>query len=330
MNYKEAGVDIALGNQFVRSLISNTSYPPEVISGIGGFCSLYRLPDTSILLAASCDGVGTKLKLAQQFKELGYLKTIGIDLVAMVVNDLITSGARPLFFLDYLSLSDITKQTDELEDIIFGIKKGCQEAGICLIGGETAEHPRKLYLGDLDVAGFGVGLVEEDNVLGPDRVREGDILLGIVSSGVHSNGFSLIRSLFPEVIRLGQNQQLLSSLMAPTIIYVKDLLEVYSVFKTSIHAAAHITGEGLEHNISRVVPDELIPIIDWDSFATPLLFLALQELGQIETSELRRVFNCGIGFVLVVDSVYASAISRTLQRLGQFTVVIGSVQKKSA
>ncbi|KAL6324900.1 hypothetical protein AAG906_019808 [Vitis piasezkii] len=298
LTYKDAGVDIDAGSELVKRIA-------KMAPGIGGFGGLFPLGDS--YLVAGTDGVGTKLKLAF---ETGIHETIGIDLVAMSVNDIVTSGAKPLFFLDYFATSHL--DVDLAEKVIKGIVDGCQQSDCVLLGGETAEMPDFYADGEYDLSGFAVGVVKKDSVIDGKTIVPGDVLIGLPSSGVHSNGFSLVRRVLSksglslkgqlpgEAITLGE------ALMAPTIIYVKQVLDFIS--KGGVKGIAHITGGGFTDNIPRVFPKGLGAVIYKDSWEVPSVFKWIQEAGRIEDAEMRRTFNMGIGMVLVVSPEASSRI----------------------
>lgn len=298
LTYKDAGVDIDAGSELVKRIA-------KMAPGIGGFGGLFPLGDS--YLVAGTDGVGTKLKLAF---ETGIHETIGIDLVAMSVNDIVTSGAKPLFFLDYFATSHL--DVDLAEKVIKGIVDGCQQSDCVLLGGETAEMPDFYADGEYDLSGFAVGVVKKDSVTDGKTIVPGDVLIGLPSSGVHSNGFSLVRRVLSksglslkdqlpgEAITLGE------ALMAPTIIYVKQVLDFIS--KGGVKGIAHITGGGFTDNIPRVFPKGLGTVIYKDSWEVPSVFKWIQEAGRIEDAEMRRTFNMGIGMVLVVSPEASSRI----------------------
>ncbi|XP_010259376.1 PREDICTED: phosphoribosylformylglycinamidine cyclo-ligase, chloroplastic/mitochondrial [Nelumbo nucifera] len=291
LTYKDAGVDIDAGSELVRRI-------SKMVSGIGGFGGLYPLGDS--YLVAGTDGVGTKLKLAF---ETGIHETIGIDLVAMSVNDIVTSGAKPLFFLDYFATSHL--DVDLAEKVIKGIVDGCRQSDCALLGGETAEMPDFYADGEYDLSGFAVGIVKKDAVIDGKNIVAGDVLIGLPSSGVHSNGFSLVRRVLArsglslkdqlpgEPITLGE------ALIAPTVIYVKQVLDIIN--EGGVKGIAHITGGGFTENIPRVFPKGLGAAIYKGSWEVPPIFKWIQEAGKIEDAEMRRTFNMGIGMVLVVS-----------------------------
>ncbi|KAH6790172.1 phosphoribosylformylglycinamidine cyclo-ligase [Perilla frutescens var. frutescens] len=290
LTYKDAGVDIDAGSELVRRIA-------KMVSGIGGFGGLFPLGDS--YLVAGTDGVGTKLKLAF---ETGIHETIGIDLVAMSVNDIVTSGAKPLFFLDYFATSRL--DVDLAEKVIKGIVDGCQQSDCALLGGETAEMPGFYADGEYDLSGFAVGIVKKDSVIDGKNIEVGDVLIGLPSSGVHSNGFSLVRRVLERSgLSLrdnlpGSSVTLGEALMAPTVIYVKQVLDI--IGKGGVKGIAHITGGGFTDNIPRVFPKGLGALVYKNSWAVPPVFKWIQEAGRIEEAEMSRTFNMGIGMVLVV------------------------------
>lgn len=326
LTYREAGVDIDAGNEVVERIkpLVKRSFRPEVMGGLGGFGALFDLSGKyrEPVLVSGTDGVGTKLKLAQQ---LGRHDTIGIDLVAMCVNDVLVQGAEPLFFLDYFATGKL--DVDTTVAVVGGIAKGCELSGCALIGGETAEMPDMYPPGEYDLAGFCVAAVEKSKLLDGAKVREGDVLIGIASSGPHSNGYSLIRRIFdragrPADLDLG-GVKLVDALMAPTALYVKPVLELLG--RHDLHAMAHITGGGLTENIIRVIPEGLGLDIEASAIVLPPVFDWLQREGAVADEEMWRTFNCGVGFVLVVDPTDASAVAADLDRLGLAHRPIGRV-----
>ena len=331
LTYEQAGVSIAAGNALVKAiapLARSTARPGAnaELGGFGGFFDLKAAGYDDPLLVAANDGVGTKLKLAI---ELGRHDGVGIDLVAMCVNDLIVQGAEPLFFLDYFASAKLDLAVAEA--VVASIAAGCREAGCALIGGETAEMPGMYAPGDYDLAGFCVGAVERANVLTGTRVAPGDIILGLASSGVHSNGFSLVRKLIetngwkldrPAVF--DQEHLLGELLLQPTRIYVKSLLPL--VREGRIGALAHITGGGLLENIPRVLPEGCHAIVDADAWPLPRLFAFLQAGGAIEPAELARTFNCGIGMVAIVSESDADAVAAALETAGETVHRIGAIE----
>ncbi len=328
--YADAGVSISAGNALVRAIAplakaTRRAGADADLGGFGGFFDLKAAGFNDPLLVAANDGVGTKLKLAI---ESGRHEGVGIDLVAMCANDLIVQGAEPLFFLDYYATGKL--DNDVPTAVVASIAEGCKLAGCALIGGETAEMPGMYAAGDYDLAGFCVGAVERDQVLTADKVAAGDIILGLASSGVHSNGFSLVRRLAADKgwkldrPALFDNEVLLiDALMAPTRIYVKSLLP--EIRKGTIHALAHITGGGLLENIPRVLPANLHAHIDADSWPLPRLMAFLQAQGHIEPEELARTFNCGIGMAVVVAAADADAVTASLTAAGETVFRIGHI-----
>ena len=324
LTYKDAGVDIDAGNELVeriRPLVKRTRRP-EVLAGIGGFGGLFALPPGRYkepVLVSGTDGVGTKLMLAQH---LGVHDTIGIDLVAMCVNDVLVQGAEPLFFLDYFACGKL--DNDVASAVIAGIAEGCLQAGAALIGGETAEMPDMYAPGEYDLAGFTVGAVERAEMIDGSTISDGDIVIGIASSGPHSNGYSLIRKVLD---RAGDAQidgaPAAERLLAPTRIYVKPVLALME--KVSVKGLAHITGGGITENIPRVLPEGLDAEIDISTWQQGAMFDFLQEKGNIETAEMRRTFNCGVGMVVVVTQDDAAEALETLGNSGENAWQIGRI-----
>ena len=327
LSYRDAGVDIDAGNQLVNKIspIVKQTFRPGVLSGIGGFGGLFELPVEKYsqpVLVSGTDGVGTKLKVAMMMQRHD---TIGIDLVAMCVNDIIVAGAEPLFFLDYYATGKL--DVEAATQVVSGISEGCMQSGAALIGGETAEMPGMYEGEDYDLAGFAVGIVEKSKILAAEQIREGDVLLGLASSGPHSNGYSLIRHIL-EVTGADLDQPmddttLGEALLAPTHIYVKPLLEL--IEEVSVHALAHITGGGLLENLPRVLPDGVNAEIDLDSWQRPAVFDWLQQHGNIEESEMLRTFNCGIGMVVAIAAGNADQATTLLESAGETVYRIGTV-----
>ena len=327
VTYKDAGVDIAAGNSFVnliKPLVKATSRP-EVLADIGGFGGLFALNTAKYknpVLVSGTDGVGTKLKLAI---DSGIHNTVGIDLVAMCVNDIIVQGAEPLFFLDYFATGKLDVNT--AASVIEGIGKGCELAGAALVGGETAEMPNMYADGDYDLAGFCVGIVEKSEMLDGSKVSAGDKLIGLASSGAHSNGYSLIR----KIIERNQasldepfdGKTLGETLLAPTRIYVKSLLAL--IKKIPVHALAHITGGGLTENLPRVIPDNLNAQIDLKSWQFPAIFDWLQSNGNVSQADMLITFNCGVGMVICVAAEDEVATLNLLAELGETAFVMGEI-----
>jgi phosphoribosylformylglycinamidine cyclo-ligase len=323
LTYRAAGVDIDAGEEVVeriKPLVART-FRKEVMAGLGGFGALFELAGRykDPVLVSGTDGVGTKLKLAQQ---LGRHDTIGIDLVGMCVNDVLVQGAEPLFFLDYFATGKL--HVDTTVAVVGGIAKGCELAGCALIGGETAEMPDMYPPGEYDLAGFCVGAVEKAALIDGAKVQAGDAIIGIASSGPHSNGYSLIRKIAaragsPFDLDLG-GVKLADALMAPTTIYVKPILELLK--SQPVHGMAHITGGGLTENIIRVVPDALGIALDSNTWKLPAVFDWLQREGNVPQAEMWRTFNCGIGYTLIVARDQAAA---TLQRLASLNLAAWTI-----
>ncbi len=331
-SYRDAGVNIEAGNRLVEKIkpIAARTRRPGVLAGLGGFGAMFELPLNRYrepVLVAGTDGVGTKLKLAMA---TGRHDTIGIDLVAMCVNDLIVQGAEPLFFLDYYATSRL--DVEMASEVVEGIGRGCEQAGAALIGGETAEMPGMYAEDDYDLAGFCVGVVEKSRIIDGRKVRVGDILLGVASSGPHSNGYSLIRKIIEvngiDLHRMFQQRTLGDTLLEPTRIYVKPLLALLREF--DIHAVAHITGGGLLENIPRVLPDNCRVEIDASAWTRPPIFGWLQEKGGLGAEEMYRTFNCGIGMVLCVAGEDSAAVLSSLHQAGETAWPIGTVHARAA
>lgn len=330
ITYQQAGVDIEAGNQLVHRIkkIAPMTHSPQVLGGIGGFGALFELPlhqYRNPILVSTTDGVGTKLKLALA---LDRYDSIGIDLVAMCVNDLIVCGAQPLFFLDYYATGHL--DVDIATKIIQSIADGCLQANCALVGGETAEMPGIYQEKDFDLAGFSVGIVEKDQLIDGKKVKAGDILIGLPSSGLHSNGYSLVRrilethSIALQAI-LPSGQSLGNILITPTRIYVKSLLSLYQ--QIEVHAAAHITGGGLIENLPRVMPSFTQAIIEKKNWELPEIFKWIQEQSKISDHELLKTFNCGIGFVICVAPENAEKALTLLQASGETPTIIGTIAK---
>ena len=327
LSYKDAGVDIDAGDALVERIkdVAKRTRRPEVMSGLGGFGALCQLPTgyKEPVLVSGTDGVGTKLKLAM---DTGIHNSIGIDLVAMCVNDLLVTGAEPLFFLDYYATGKLN--VDIASSVVTGIGAGCEQSGCALVGGETAEMPGMYEGEDYDLAGFCVGVVEKSGIIDGSSVRIGDALVGIGSSGPHSNGYSLIRKI---IDHSGQaldsefgDSTLGETLLAPTRIYVKPVLNIIKQFQ--VNALAHITGGGLLENIPRVLPRNTRAVIDSDSWQRPAIFDWLQEQGNVEAREMYRTFNCGIGMVMAVSAEQADSIVDMLHQHGETAMVIGRIE----
>jgi len=327
LNYRDAGVDIDAGSELIERIkpaVARTRRP-GVLAGLGGFGALFELPldrYRNPVLVSGTDGVGTKLKLAV---EAGLHDSIGIDLVAMCVNDIVVAGAEPLFFLDYYATGKL--DLDVATDVIKGIAKGCELSGAALVGGETAEMPGMYSDGDYDLAGFSVGIVEKSAILDGSTVKPGDTLIGLASSGPHSNGYSLIRKII-EVSNSSldedlEGRPLAEWLLAPTQIYVKPLLSLFK--QVPVHALAHITGGGLSENLPRVLPENTCAVIDTGSWQQSAIFDWLQHNGNVETQEMYRTFNCGIGMVVCVAAADAATTVAHLNEQGEDARIIGQV-----
>ncbi len=328
ISYKDAGVDIDAGNALVDLIkpIAKATARPEVNASLGGFGALFELPIHKYkhpLLVSGTDGVGTKLRLAIDSEKHD---KVGIDLVAMCVNDLIVQGAEPLFFLDYYATGKLDLYV--AKDVIAGIGEGCQQAGCALIGGETAEMPGMYPDGDYDLAGFCVGIVEKDELIDGSKVKAGDVLLGLASSGPHSNGYSLIRKIMDvsgaDFQQDCDGQPLIDALMAPTKIYVKPILELMK--QVDIHAISHITGGGLLENLPRVMPEHTQAVVDTQSWKRPAVFDWIQQAGNVEFHEMYRTLNCGIGMVVVVDAAEQEKAKAALETAGETVYVIGQIE----
>ena len=330
LSYKDAGVDIDAGDALVERIkpLAKKTMRDGVLAGIGGFGALFEVPKRyqEPVLVSGTDGVGTKLKLAFEWN---MHDTVGIDLVAMSVNDVLVQGAEPLFFLDYFACGKL--DVDIAAAVIGGIAKGCELSGCALIGGETAEMPGMYPAGEYDLAGFAVGAVEKSKILTGKAVKAGDIVLGLASSGVHSNGFSLVRKC---IERAGASvpakldgQPFRQALMAPTRLYVKSVLAVLA--QHPVKALAHITGGGLLENIPRVLPEGTAARLNKGSWPQTELFAWLQRTAGIDDHEMNRTFNNGIGMVVVVDPAHAGAVARTLRDGGETVYEIGTIAARS-
>ena len=331
LSYRDAGVDIDAGDALVENIkpFAKRTMRPEVLGGLGGFGALveiskkYREP----VLVSGTDGVGTKLKLAFDWNRHD---TVGIDLVAMSVNDILVQGAEPLFFLDYFACGklDVAQATD----VIKGIAAGCEMAGCALIGGETAEMPGMYPVGEYDLAGFAVGVVEKSSVITGREIAPGDVVLGLASNGVHSNGYSLVRKIIeranPDLdAEFDGGRTLREAVIAPTRIYVKPLLKLMA--ELPVKGMAHITGGGITENTPRVLPDNCVARIDAAAWPQPKLFQWLQEQGQVDPQEMYRTFNCGIGMVVIVAAEHADAAADLLRAEGETVYRIGCVDART-
>ncbi|UZJ78692.1 phosphoribosylformylglycinamidine cyclo-ligase [Fictibacillus sp. KU28468] len=330
--YRQAGVDIEAGYEAVDRIKKHAlrTRRPEVMAGLGGFGAMFDLSNLSYkepVLISGTDGVGTKLMVAIMMDKHD---TIGVDAVAMCVNDIVAQGAEPLYFLDYIACGRL--EPAKVEDIVKGIADGCEQAGCALIGGETAEMPGMYSNGDYDLAGFSVGGAEKSKLIHPDLVKEGDVLIGLSSNGIHSNGYSLVRKVLLETGQLDLNGEFGSEgrtlgeeLLVPTRIYVKPLLNVYKNY--NVHGAAHITGGGFNENIPRMLPEGLAAEVDYGSWPIPEIFDVIEETGNIGRKEMFTTFNMGIGMVLAVDYDEAFDIIQSLEQDGEKAFVIGRVKK---
>lgn len=329
LSYRDAGVNIDAGNELVEKIKSSvaSTVRPGVMGSLGGFGGLFELPANyqQPVLVSGTDGVGTKLKLAI---DLNRHDTIGIDLVAMCVNDILVLGAEPLYFLDYYATGELN--TEIAASVVEGIAEGCRQSNAALIGGETAEMPGMYGKGDYDLAGFCVGVVEKQKIIDGSKVKAGDTMIAIASSGPHSNGYSLIRKIIDVSgadinTAFGKNNGTLGeALLAPTRIYVKAVHELLA--RHDIHAMAHITGGGLLENIPRVLPENTQAVINRDSWQMPEVFSWLQENGNVEINEMYRTFNCGLGMVLIADASEADAIISVLNNSGEDAWRLGDIK----
>jgi len=324
--YKLAGVDIDQGNKLIEQIKNDvaSTQNANVLGNIGGFAGMYKLGKgfKNPILVACTDGVGTKVALAQQYKNL---KGIGQDLVAMCVNDLIVCGAKPLFFLDYYASSKLN--VDEASNVIKGIAKACIDSGCALLGGETAEMPGHYVDNNFDLAGFSVGCVEEEQIIKNKDVNKNDILIGIGSSGPHSNGYSLIRKIIDKTkIDRSELKKIIDQVLKPTLLYPKLILSLISEF--NIKSISNITGGGLTENLPRSIPSDLCAEINIKSWDFPFIFKWLQENGEINDDNMFRVFNCGIGMVLVVKENQASDISKKITNMNFENFIIGKISEK--
>ncbi len=330
LSYRDAGVDIDAGDQLVENIkpFAKRTLRPEVLGDLGGFGALVEISKKykNPVLVSGTDGVGTKLKLAFEWDKHD---TVGIDLVAMSVNDILVQGAEPLFFLDYFACGklDVPRATD----VIKGIAAGCEESGCALIGGETAEMPGMYPEGEYDLAGFAVGVVEKERVINGRGIRPGDVVLGLASNGAHSNGYSLIRKIIerdrPDLdAPFDGGKTLRQAVIAPTRLYVKPILAALAQFE--IKGMAHITGGGITENIPRVLPENCVAQIDAKSWVLPKLFQWLQQAGNVDTQEMYRTFNCGIGMAVIVSAAEADAMQAFLAEQGETVYRLGSIRER--
>ena len=331
LSYRDAGVDIDAGDQLVENIkpFAKRTMRPEVLGDLGGFGALVEISKKyqNPVLVSGTDGVGTKLKLAFEWD---IHHTVGIDLVAMSVNDILVQGAEPLFFLDYFACGklDVARATD----VIKGIAEGCEQSGCALIGGETAEMPGMYPEGEYDLAGFAVGVVEKSKVINGRSIRPGDVVLGLASNGAHSNGYSLIRKIIersnPDLdAEFDGGQTLRQAVIAPTRLYVKPILAALEKFE--IKGMAHITGGGLTENIPRVLPENCVAQIDAQSWPLPKLFQWLQQAGNVERQEMYRTFNCGIGMAVIVPAEQAEAAQAFLTEQGETVYRLGTIRERA-
>lgn len=331
LTYKKAGVDISKGNKLVEIIKSfaRSTFRKEVVSDIGSFGAFFKLESSKYknpVIVSSTDGVGTKLKLAFMMNKH---TTVGIDLVAMCVNDILTSGAEPLFFLDYFATGRLSIKT--ASDVIRGIAEGCKKAGCSLVGGETAEMPGMYSAGEYDLAGFSIGIVEKHKIIDGSGIKKGDIVIGLLSSGLHSNGYSLARKLLFDIKKYSANKKIQGldrtigeELLRPTRIYVKSILNVLKTFK--IKGMAHITGGGITENLPRIIPEGLGVVINKNSLPVHRIFGIIQSLGKISDKEMYKTFNMGIGFIVVAGKSDAPRIIKKLNSLGEKAFSIGNIQ----
>jgi len=332
LTYKDAGVDIEAGEKLVEIIkpYAKRTFDSRVLAGIGGFGAGYLVPEgyREPVLVSGTDGVGTKLKVAQM---ANVHDTVGIDLVAMCVNDILTVGARPLFFLDYFATGKLSVET--AAQVIKGIARGCEIAGCALIGGETAEMPDFYPEGEYDLAGFVVGIVERSSYITGEEIEEGDLILGLASSGIHSNGYSLVRKLFFEVLGLKVddrvkelgNKRVYELLLEPTRIYVKSVLALLGEVK--VKGMAHITGGGIPGNLVRVLPEGLKAVVDRGSWEVPQLFKFIMEKGNVPEEEMFRTFNMGIGYTVIVSQKELPTAKEILESSGEKVYTIGRIEK---
>lgn len=331
ITYRDAGVDIQAGDELVERIkpFAKKTLRAEVLEGIGGFGSLFEVPKKykEPILVSGTDGVGTKLKLAF---ELNKHDTVGIDLVAMSVNDILVQGAEPLFFLDYFACGKLDVET--ASQVIKGIAEGCEKSGCALVGGETAEMPGMYPEGEYDLAGFAVGVVEKSEIINGKTIREGDAVLGLASSGAHSNGYSLIRKIInkenADFSSPFDGKTLKDIVMEPTKLYVKSILKLKETIK--IKGMAHITGGGITENIPRILAEDLTAEIQSSSWPLPKLFQWLQDKGNISSAELYRTFNCGIGMAIIIDQNDITRAKQILQDSNETVYEIGVIRKRNA
>ncbi len=329
LTYREAGVDIDAGDDAVRRItpLARATSRPEVIGGVGGFASLVGLPSKyrEPVMVSSTDGVGSKLKVACL---AGRHDTVGIDLVAMGVNDILVPGAEPLYFLDYISVGRLDPV--QIESIVRGVAEGCRQAGCALVGGEMAEHPDSLPPGEYDLAGFAVGVAERHRLIDGSNIRPGDTVLGLASSGLHSNGYSLVRRIVFDIMKLrvtdplpGTGRLVADELLTPTRIYVRPIQMLLEAIE--VRGMAHVTGGGVTGNIPRVLPQGCRARLMRSSWSPPAVFETLREAGRVEDAEMFRTFNMGIGYVVIVPSASAETAARILREAGEQVARIGEI-----
>ncbi len=331
LTYRDAGVDIDAGDALVDRIkpLAKRTMRPGVLGGIGGFGALFEVPKhyREPVLVSGTDGVGTKLRLAFEWNRHD---TVGIDLVAMSVNDILVQGAEPLFFLDYFACGKLS--VDTAASVVGGIAQGCEQAGCALIGGETAEMPGMYPDGEYDLAGFAVGAVEKSSIIDGKSIAAGDVVLGLASSGAHSNGYSLIRKVIERADATPDQdfhgRPLVDAVMAPTRIYVKQVLAALKAHGTAIKGMAHITGGGLTENVPRILQAHLAARLHAANWELPELFKWLQQEGGIEDAEMHRVFNCGIGMVIVVSAADAAVVQATFEAEGETVYVLGEIENR--
>ncbi|HEY7538599.1 MAG TPA: phosphoribosylformylglycinamidine cyclo-ligase [Methylomirabilota bacterium] len=329
LTYREAGVDIDAGDDAVRRImpLARATNRAEVIGGVGGFASLVGLPSKyrEPVMVSSTDGVGSKLKIACL---AGRHDTVGIDLVAMGVNDILVPGAEPLYFLDYISVGRL--DPEQIEAIVGGVAEGCRQAGCALVGGEMAEHPDSLRPGEYDLAGFAVGIAERQRLIDGSKIRPGDVVLGLASSGLHSNGYSLVRRIVFDVMKLcvtdplpGTGRLVAEELLVPTRIYVRSIQTLLETVE--VRGMAHVTGGGLTGNIPRVLPHGCRARLVRSSWSAPAVFDTLRRAGRVEDAEMFRTFNMGIGYVVIAAATDADAAVRSLRGTGEQVTRIGEI-----
>jgi phosphoribosylformylglycinamidine cyclo-ligase len=329
LTYRQAGVDIDAGDDAVRRItpLARATNRAEVIGGVGGFASLVGLPSKyrEPVLVSSTDGVGSKLKIACL---AGRHDTVGIDLVAMGVNDILVPGAEPLYFLDYIAVGRL--DPGQIESIVAGVAEGCRQSGCALVGGEMAEHPDSLPAGEYDLAGFAVGVVERQRLIDGSKIRPGDVVLGLASTGLHSNGYSLVRRIVFDVMKLrvtdpmpATGRVVADELLMPTRIYVRSIQTLLETVE--VRGMAHVTGGGITGNIPRVLPQGCRARLSRSSWSVPAVFETLRQAGRVEDAEMFRTFNMGIGYVAIVPAADADAATRSLRRSGETVTTIGEI-----